>query len=261
MESFIPGPVFTFLINGIFYTFQNYTLIHADSDAYLLSPTLAPVNAHYESLNYQFIDQFFPSSSFGFEGVNSLLQSISETNITKDKLGSLFQQSGESSASAQPSYVLDTTTSALRSVFLQMLSSITNPFVNGVISIIFFLSLLWAINLTVWTLRVIITHLFAIARNKLSAKNDDDDRNAIANQSSGRWFVFCCLPFFYWLFYVLFYLFRIRSFEQCSNFRCFGIIHIATTSTNLLFMLSVFVVLLKLCNVRLQIYFLRLANL
>ena len=187
LESFIPGRVFTFLINGTFYTFQNYTLTHVDSDVCLLSPTLAPVNAHYESFNYQSIDQLFPSSSFGFEDVNSLLQSISETNIMKNKLGSLFQQSGESSASAQPSYVLDTTTSALKSVFLQMLSSITNPFVNGVISIIFFLSLFWAIILTVWTLRVIIPHLFAIARNKLSAKNDDDDDcNAIANQSSGR---------------------------------------------------------------------------
>ena len=30
LESFIPGRVFTFLINGTFYTFQNYTLTHAD---------------------------------------------------------------------------------------------------------------------------------------------------------------------------------------------------------------------------------------
>ena len=139
MESFIPGRVFTFLNNGTFYTFQNCTLTDADSDVYLLPPTLATVNAQYESLNYQSIDQLFPTSSFGFEDVNSLLQSISETNIMKDKLASLFQQSGESSASVQPSYVLDTTNSALKSVFFQMLSSITNPMVDGMISIIFIL--------------------------------------------------------------------------------------------------------------------------
>ena len=59
LESFIPGRVFTFLINGTFYTFQNYTLTHADSDVYLLSPTSSQINVHCESLNYQSIDQLF----------------------------------------------------------------------------------------------------------------------------------------------------------------------------------------------------------
>ena len=54
----------------------------------------------------------------------------------RDKLSSLFQQSGEFSDSAQPSHVLDSTTSALKSAFLQMLSSITNPIINGILSLL-----------------------------------------------------------------------------------------------------------------------------
>ena len=125
-----------------------------------MSPTLAPVNAHYKSLNYQFIDQIFPSS-FGFEDVNSLLQSSSKTNTITDTITDIyFNEWGESSAIARPSYILDATTFALKSVFLQMLSSITNPIVNGVISITFFFPLLWDIILTVWTLRIIIYPIF-----------------------------------------------------------------------------------------------------
>ena len=133
IEKFFPGRVLTFLIQGKFYTFQNYTLSHSDSSIYPLSPTLAPVNARYDAIDFQTLTHFFSSSNIGFEDVNSLLQTISETEMIQDQLINLFQQTDTSSTSYEPSYILDTTNSALKSVFFQMLSSITNPILNFVL--------------------------------------------------------------------------------------------------------------------------------
>ena len=73
IENFVPGRIFTFLIHDKFYTFSNYTLIHSDANVYPLSPNLAPINAHYDAIDFQSFTHLFPSSTLGFKDVNSLL--------------------------------------------------------------------------------------------------------------------------------------------------------------------------------------------
>ena len=85
IENFVPGRIFTFLIHDKFYTFFNYTLIHSDANVYHLSPNLAPINAHYNTIDFQSFTHLFPSSTLGFEDVNSLLQTISKTNMMRDQ--------------------------------------------------------------------------------------------------------------------------------------------------------------------------------
>ena len=87
-------------------------LVHADTNIYPLSPTLASVNAHYDAVDFQSLTQVFPSSTFGFEDVNSLLQIISENSMVQEQLSSLFQHSDSSSTVYLPSHVLGTTSSA-----------------------------------------------------------------------------------------------------------------------------------------------------
>ena len=99
---------------------------------------------------------FFPSSNLGFEDVNSQLQSVSETKIIEKKLSNLFQQTYTSSISYEPNYILDIATSTLKIVFLQMLSSITNPILNFIFTVLFFLLLIWYVILTIWTLRILL---------------------------------------------------------------------------------------------------------
>ena len=79
IENFVPGRLFTFPIHDKFYTFSNYTLIHSDTN-YPLSPNLASINTHYDTIDFQTFTHLFPSSTLGFEDVNSLLQTISKTN-------------------------------------------------------------------------------------------------------------------------------------------------------------------------------------
>ena len=174
IEKFLPGRVLTFLIQSKFYTFQNYTLSQSDFSIYPLSPTLTPVNARYDVIDFQTLTHFFPSSNLGFEDVNSLLQTISETEMIQDQLTNLFQQTDTSSTSYEPSHILDTTTSALKSVFFQMLSSITNPILNFVFTEIFILSLVWSVILTIWSLRILLPYVFSKIRTKSSRSSDDN---------------------------------------------------------------------------------------
>ena len=113
VEQFIPGRVFTFRINGKFHTFQNYTLTHADTDICPLSPYLAPLHTHYEALDYQSFVNLFPSSSLGSEDVNSVLQTLSEANLMHHQLTRLVKTKPSSITSADPSILLDSSTSLL----------------------------------------------------------------------------------------------------------------------------------------------------
>ena len=85
IANFVPSRLFTFLIHDKFYTFSSYTLIHSDANVYPLSPNLAPINAHYDTIDFQTFTYLFSSSTLGFEDVTSLLQTISETNMMRDQ--------------------------------------------------------------------------------------------------------------------------------------------------------------------------------
>jgi len=78
IEKFIPGRTSNFMIQKKFYTYQNYTLVHTDTSVYPLSPTLAPVNAHYNVIDFQSLTHLYPSTNLGFEDINSLLLTIAK---------------------------------------------------------------------------------------------------------------------------------------------------------------------------------------
>ena len=173
IENFVPGRIFTFLIHDKFYTFSNYTPIHSDANVYPLSPNLAPINAHYDTIDFQSFTHLFPSSTLGFEDVNSLLQTISETNMMRDQLSSLFQHTDTSTNLYKPSYILDATTSSIQNVFMQLISSISNPFINFLVTTAFVLSLIWSIILTTWTLRMCVSLLINKVKNRTHAPNNN----------------------------------------------------------------------------------------
>ena len=124
----------------MFHTFQNYTLTYADTDICSLSPHLAPLHIHYEALDYQSFVNLFPSSRLGIEDANSVLRTLSEANLMHHQFTGLFETKPSSTASANPSILLDSSTSLLKNVFLQMISCLTNPFLSGFFSIFLFLA-------------------------------------------------------------------------------------------------------------------------
>ena len=132
-----------FFIHNKFYTNQNFTLTYATTCIYSVSPTKSPINAHYTNIDFQSQTHFFSFSTLDFKDVNTLLQTISETNVMHDQLSSLFHHSDSSCTFCQLSYALDTTTSALKNVFFPMLSSITNPVASFLFAVIFIFFLVW----------------------------------------------------------------------------------------------------------------------
>ena len=173
VEQFIPGRIFTFHINGKFHTFQNYTLTHADTDICPLSPHLAPSHTHYEALDYQSFVNYFPSSRLGIENVNSVLRTLSEADLMHHQLTGLFETRPSSTASADPSILLDPSTSLLKNVFLQMIPCLTNPFLSGFLLILFIFSLIWSFVLTLWTFRVLLPSVCRALHRIFRAPADD----------------------------------------------------------------------------------------
>ena len=104
--------------------------------------------------------------------MNSLLQTVSKTEMIQDQLTNLIQQTDTSSTFYERSHILDTTISALKSVFLQILSSITNPILNFVFTVIFILSLVWSVILIIWSLRILLPYVFSKIRTKPSRFSD-----------------------------------------------------------------------------------------
>ena len=101
-----------------------------------------------------------------YEVVAALSQTIIETNMMRDKLSSLFQHTDTSTNTYQPSYILDATTFSIQNEFMQFISSISNPFINFLVTTAFALSLIWSIISTTWTLHVCASFLIQKVKNQ-----------------------------------------------------------------------------------------------
>ena len=78
-----------------------------------------------------------------------------------------------STASADHSILLDVSTSLLKNIFLQMMYSMTNPFLSGYLSILFILSLLWFFVLTLWNFYGFLRYIRAAFHRTFHAQTDD----------------------------------------------------------------------------------------
>ena len=90
----------------------------------------------------------------------------------RDQLCSLFQHTDTSSNTYQPSYIIDAATSSIQNVFMQLISSISNPFINFLVTTAFVLSLIWSIVLTTWTLRMCASFLIQKVKNQTHPPNN-----------------------------------------------------------------------------------------
>ena len=92
--------------------------------------------------------------------------------MMRDQLSSLSQHTDTPSNAYQPSYVLDATTSFIQNVFMQLISSISNPFINFLVTTAFVLSLIWSIVSTTWILRMCASFLIQKVKNRTHPPND-----------------------------------------------------------------------------------------
>ena len=159
IEKYRSGRSLTFYINKRFYTYYNYSLVYKKHNVYFLSPTLAPIDINFNALDYQEIFDLFPASKYGTEDIVSMLRSINDANILHEQFTALFSDHSSSTSSADLNYVLSTASSAFKGMLFQLLGALTNPILNFFISILFCLSLLWALVLTIVFLKNLCSHV------------------------------------------------------------------------------------------------------
>ena len=109
-------------------------MTHAKSEGNTLSPTIAPITAHFGAINFQALTHFFPATDMGFEDLIFLLGVISESNIIRNQLLSFLTSidNTDEKSFTSPKVLINSPGATLKNVFLQMMSSIANPVISGI---------------------------------------------------------------------------------------------------------------------------------
>ena len=135
-----------------------------------MPPTLTPLRIDLDAPDYEAVNDLFPASSVGFEDIAAILKTINDANIVHQRFNSLLLDPESPITSADLDYVVDATSAALKSVFISFLSSITNPILSALISLLFCLSLIWSLILTIMTVKNILPALYASLRRRSTSK-------------------------------------------------------------------------------------------
>ena len=151
---------FRFKIDKSFYLFINYTLAGIAHDiAKKLSPTLSPIN---EIITWR--DYIINSSLIDYEpivdrNINAILATSATTSRCTESIQAFLDcQSNCLSISSADIHFSDVT-HLLHNSFLLLLSSISSPFFNAVLSLLTVLALAWGLILNVYTIANIIKNL------------------------------------------------------------------------------------------------------
>ena len=171
LEKYRPNRVFRFKIANSFYLFINYTLAGTAQAIIFLffhqlhpcryssrlktcrySSTLFPINETLTSRDYIAEAATIDYEPIEDRNLNAILATLATANLRNDRIRTFLDSqtniSSTSSSDFQPSNIAH----YLHNSFLMLLSSISNPFFNALISLLTVLSLTWNLILTIFTL-------------------------------------------------------------------------------------------------------------
>ena len=192
LESYRPNRVFRFKIDKSFYLFINYTLAGIAQDTIKLSPTLFPINETITSRDYIADSSLIDYEPIVDRNLNALLATLATTSLRTERIQAfLDSQSNCLSISSADIHSSDVT-HLLHNSFLLLLSSISSPFFNAVLSLLTVLALAWGLILTVYTIANIIKNLkntlTPFVASKLNRfrkeKNTNESSSSIINPNS-----------------------------------------------------------------------------
>ena len=151
LESYRPNRVFRFKIDKSFYLFINYTLAGIAQVTIKLSP-LFSINETITSRVYIAYSSLIDYKPIVDRNLNAILATLATTSLRTECFQAfLDSQSNYSSVSSADIHFSDVT-HLLHTSFLLLLSSISSPFFNAVLSLLTILALAWGLILTVYKL-------------------------------------------------------------------------------------------------------------
>ena len=167
-ERYIPGKVVTFRINNEFYVFENYSLRHLNDHVKSLQPSLYQPEYTPNSVDYSEILNLFSDNSAQYVDVQNMLLSISDL-VQNNNLLQNFMMSNSDTESADFEFVGSKVRKTLSNVFISIISSITNPVVSTIFTVILFLSMFWAVVLTT----IVLKHVVSSLKTKINCKRQN----------------------------------------------------------------------------------------
>ncbi|XP_077973613.1 uncharacterized protein LOC144428368 [Styela clava] len=145
-ENYVSGRTFTFLIDGRYYTYTNYTLRHTNANIKALRPTLKPMKETFKALEYETIFQNMPHAGHsGFEDFNNILKSINHLNLVRERI--LLDHKPSIKANKNNDYIM--AKNEVEENFVNALSFINHPILSALYMLAFHLGMFWGV---VWTI-------------------------------------------------------------------------------------------------------------
>ena len=139
----------TFRINQTFYCYENYTLRSTSTQINQLVPSLLQVHYEYTPVDFAEALNLFPTHDDRYNDVQNMLLSLSQLQEDHQYVRKFLASNTDSNSEADFEYINNSITKIMKNVFLSVISSITDPILSGIITVLLFLSLFWSVVLTI----------------------------------------------------------------------------------------------------------------
>ncbi|CAK8695154.1 unnamed protein product [Clavelina lepadiformis] len=138
---------------------SQYGQLISDNIVHQLNLSLSTIHINYNAPDYEKILNELPDSD-SFTDLQSLLSSMSEANLLKEKMRHVITSLTTTDETViNGSYVVDTFAHAAKQTLLLALSQITNPFLSALVFILQLLAMMWAFFHTIGFIRPSPQHL------------------------------------------------------------------------------------------------------
>ena len=106
---------------------------------------------HYEYTPVDFAEalNLFPAHNDRYNDVQNMLLSLSQLQEDRQYVRKFLASNTDSNSEADFEYIDNSITKTMKNVFLSVISSITDPILSGIITVLPFLSLFWSVVLTI----------------------------------------------------------------------------------------------------------------
>ena len=91
----------------------------------------------------------FPAHNDRYNDVQNMLLSLSQLQENRQYVHKFLALNFDSNSEADFEYIDKSITKTIKNVFLSVISSITDPILSGIITVLLFLSLFWYVVLTI----------------------------------------------------------------------------------------------------------------
>ena len=152
LEKFRPNRVFRFKIKNFFYLFINYTFAGIAKDITKLSPTLFPINETITSRDYIADSSILDYEPIEDRNLNAILATLASSNLRNERIHAFLNSQSNYSSVSSANLHLSNLSHLIHNSFLVLLSSLSSPFFNAILSILTVLALTWGLILTVYTI-------------------------------------------------------------------------------------------------------------